>query len=315
MKKSRSECCDAFLCSGHILTKRGSSCSRNINRNNLSCNTLLEIKFLTSAGWVRLSPTEGTEWLGQTQVDLLEPITVMLILLGLCKAQLMPTCLQILLLLHLLSWHWRLKLPVLSVSQLVEVRWVGRCCTGAVSPATGAGAAWGGKQVVILSCCWSGIIGLVEWKGRKEYMGPEPGSDDLKSLQYIQLLFGLWAVSLAACSHSPQLWWLCSVMCLLPLSLSFPYNPFTAPSVTLRLYVLFKHPVFSNENRKLCYLGRFTASVAAITLDLAFHKHYIHFMKSQQMLWESQSVRRYTDIQEWLFHIWDLSAWKVHKIL
>ena len=28
-----------------------------------------------------------------------------LILLGLCKAQLMPTCLQILLLLHLLSWH------------------------------------------------------------------------------------------------------------------------------------------------------------------------------------------------------------------
>lgn len=222
--------------------KKG-SCSRKINRNNLSCNTLLEIKFLTSAthesGW---APQKG-QWLWQTQADLLELIIVMLILLGLCKAQLMPTCLQILLLPHLLSWHWRLKLPVLSVSQLVEVRWVGRCCTGAASPAAGEE-----------NKLWFSVVAgeaLLAWWNEKGGRSTWVQSLEVMVWNHHKL-FSLWAVLLATCSESLQLWWLCSVMCLLPLSLSFPLNQFTAPSVTLWLYVLFKHPVFSNENRTLC---------------------------------------------------------------
>lgn len=189
MKKSSSECCDVFFCSGHILTKRGSSCSRKINRNNLSCNTLLEMKFLTSAGWVRLSPTEGTvtgadlSWPSGAYYSHADPAGTLQSTTDAYLFANPPAAPPAFL---------ALKVEVTSVIS-VTAGGVGRCCTGAASPAAGEGN----------KLCFSVVAdpALLAWWSEKG--GRSTWVQSLKGI--------VWKHHKGSCSASGQYPWLPAV--------------------------------------------------------------------------------------------------------
>lgn len=298
------------------LPKNGTFCRRKINRNNSLCNRFLKINLCFSpqqdeSSWALQKEQRG--WGQSPELTFLSPVTVKLILLGLCKTPLMSTWLYVLLLPHHRSCHWRCPW---KVCWLVGERSFCRCCRGAALPATWAGAVWGEKRGVVLCCYRSCIIGLMDWKG-KSMWGPEPGADGSKSPQRLPLA-SVWLPG-----RTPG----CPLSFTRALMVVFSN---ASPSLRSLLTPQPGHCSVRDPGAFCLFLGvlhflmRRESSVGLVDSQLESlpsrwpvlsTSTKLTLKRANKFYAKSQSFHRCTDIQKWLFHIWDLSVRKVYIIL